>query len=190
MARKFNRYIILLVCVLALFLVALTMKSNEGFTSKNPLPTDADFESINGSSPTVTPTMQKIIDYIKSIPWSKTVSSINNLMFGVALIVADPGLDKITTLINSYSSRPTFGKALTDWNNLRKEKLTDSKLQSIIQSGPTESQATLTESGGFYKAYTYVFGEDSGTTPTGGDQSCKPEYKNVPGGTVETRCFD
>jgi hypothetical protein len=200
MPRKLDRQDIFIIGILLLALVMLFMTYREGFTSVNSIPTANDFTSINSSSPTISPTMQKMIDYIKGITWSTqlTDDNIKNSMFSLGFILSDPGLDKLSTLVNGYSSRPTFQQALTDWNNLRTNKLPDSKIQDIIQTGPTENPPSVTGNGMVYKIYTYIFGEDTSTNNAPQNQPltlyvpqpCTPSFKSIPGGAVDINCFN
>ena len=201
MPYKIDKYDIIIFAIIILCGFILTMRYREGFSNVNPLPTVNDFTSINSSTPTITPTMQKMIDYIKGITWSNqpTDDNIKNSMFSLGFILADPGLDKLSNLVTSYSTRPTFQQALTDWNNMRQNKLPDSKIQDIIQTGPTENPPNLTGNGMVYKIYTYVFGEDTPATPNNTSsnqpltlyipQPCVPSFKSIPGGTVDIHCF-
>lgn len=191
MVRKIIRNSIFVIAALLILLFAVNMSSREGFVSVNPLPTSDDFKSANTGSPT--PTLQKIISYIKSITWSTPVTDneINNLMFVLGLNLSDPGLDKTTNLINSYSTKPTFQQVLTDWNNLRTQKLPDSQIQSIIQTGPTENPPNITGNGMVYQIYTYVFGSSTQQPLTMYiPQPCSASFKSIPGGAVDIHCFN
>jgi len=201
---------------ICLVIISLLYFSNvrEGFVSVNPLPTQADFDSAKMDSTytkfagTLTPTMQKIHDYIQNLPWSTPPDSsmIARMTASSGMAIMPIPLSQVTDIINGYSTKPTFAKALTDFNNLRPSnmKLPDSTLQNLITNGKTDfNNFSLENTGPAYALYKYIFGDEPSSTPSTPTSSssqqpltmyipqpCSPSFKSIPGGAVDINCFN
>ncbi len=191
--------LILILIVLAIFLFVHMNSYVEGFTPVNPIPTYADLQSIGtissrGITGTPSPTMQKVIDFIKNYKWSRPlkpneefdiVSSINIIYFYVA------SYESLSNLIASYTTRPSFEQVVKDVNKLnKKDPIPDDTITNFIQNSQNSTNIS-TQSG--YAAYIYVFG-DASSGPTSSTTfvipPCKRTTRSIPGGYLETNCFD
>jgi hypothetical protein len=185
----------------------------EGFVSVNPLPTQADIDSAKLDSTytnfagTLTPTMQKIHDYIQNLPWATPQgdSMIARMTASCLMTIFPLSLSQVTDAINGYSTKPTFAKVVTDFNNLRppNNKFPDSQVQFIITNGKTQfNELEINLPAGLaYALYKYVFGDEPSSSPASTPipapsttvnipSPCHPGTRSIPGGYLETRCFN
>ena len=200
--------------VIALILGLLYFSNlREGFVSVNPLPTQADFDSAKMDATytnftgTLTPTMQKIYDYIQNLPWAtpKDSSMIARMTASSGMAIFPLPLSQVTDTINGYSTKPTFAKVVTDFNNLKSSntKFSDSQLQFIIANGKTQFNTLEPNlpAGVAYALYKYVFGDEPSSSPASAPipapsttvnipSPCHPGTRSIPGGYLETRCFN
>lgn len=212
---KRQDWIFLGVC-LVIFGLLYFLTIREGFVSVNPIPTQADFDSAKLDSTytkfagTLTPTMQKIHDYIQNLPWAtpKDDGMIARMTASSGMVIMPTPLSQVTDIINGYSTKPTFAKALSDFNNLRQgpNKFSDSQIQDIITNGKTEFNKLDLDNpaGPAYALYKYVFGDEPSSSPASPASApvpapsttvnipspCHPGTRSIPGGYLETRCFN
>uniref|UniRef100_A0A6C0EQS6 Uncharacterized protein n=1 Tax=viral metagenome TaxID=1070528 RepID=A0A6C0EQS6_9ZZZZ len=198
---KYQDHIIFLGISLVIISLLYFFNIREGFVSVNPIPTGDDCKSIgtvnvDGTiTGTPSPTMQKVIDFIKSYNWStplkpnqqnRIADSIESF-YGYSISYAD-----LNTLITGYTTRPTFEQFVKDGNKLLKQPRSDSNISAIIQN----PQASNNEM--FYAAYVYIFGSDSSPKSSSKQQPltmyipqpCSASFKSIPGGAVDIHCFD
>jgi len=197
---KRQSWIFLGIC---LVIISLLYFSNvrEGFVSVNPIPTVSDLMSIgtvnfDGTiTGTPSPTMQKVIDFIKNYKWNtplkpnqqNRIADSIGIFYNFGVSYAD-----LNTLITGYSTRPTFEQVVKDGNKLMKQPLSDSNISTMIQNAPT---STDLDTQIFYAAYVYIFGADR--SPSSQQplaiyipQPCSPSFKRIPGGALDINCFN
>ena len=204
---KRQDWIFLGVC-LVIFGLLYFLTIREGFVSVNPLPTQADLDSFKYSSTsqtyvgTPTPTLQKILDFGKNLPW-KSGTSDNDIVINTMNAI-NGGFNTIPTIANKYTTRPSFQQVI---NDLSKENPNNDFFKNgiVIQNGPTDNQITPYSPGAWYAIYKYVFGDEPSSSPASSPASapvpapsttvnipspCHPGTRSIPGGYLETRCFN
>ena len=185
--------LILILIVLAIFLFVHMNSYVEGFTSVNPFPTDADLQSM-GTNQTLSPTMQKVIDFIKNYKWNTALKPNQEFLIAGSITIfywfTATSYESLSNLIASYTTRPSFEQVVKDVNKLIKQPLPDDTITKIIQNSQNSTDMDMQS---LYAAYIYVFG-DASSGPTSSTTfvipPCKRTTRSIPGGYLETNCFD
>jgi hypothetical protein len=196
---------------LSLVIISLLYFSNirEGFVSVNPIPTLDDHNSIGSVNPdgtiTGTPnsTMQKVIDFIKNYKWNTPLkpNQENRIADMISFFYAfGISYENLNTLVNGYTTKPTFQQFANDVNKLSKKPLPDSVISNIIQNSQMSSELFLEV---YYAVYNYIFGDQPSSTTSNSKSSstqqpltmyipqpCSPSFKSIPGGAVDINCFN
>lgn len=190
-----NEWILILV-VVAIFLFVHMSSYMEGFTSLNPIPAPGDVKSIgtvnvDGTiTGTPSPTMQKVIDFIKNYKWNTPLkpNQENRIADSIGMFYGfGVSHDNLNTLVAGYTTRPSFEQVVKDANKLMKNPMPDDAIANIIQNSQTSNEM-------FYAAYIYIFG-DTNSAPASSTtvtipSPCKKGTRSIPGGYLETKCFD
>lgn len=194
-----NEWILILV-VVAIFLFVHMSSYMEGFTSLNPIPAPGDVKSIgtvnvDGTiTGTPSPTMQKVIDFIKNYKWNTPLkpNQENRIADSIGIFYGfGVSHDNLNTLVAGYTTRPSFEQVVKDANKLMKNPMPDDAIANIIQNSQTSNDLFVEM---LYAAYIYIFG-DSSSGPTSSTtvvipSPCKRATRSIPGGYLETNCFD
>lgn len=194
-----NEWILILI-VLAIFLFVHMTSYMEGFTSVNPIPAPGDLQSIgtlnvDGTiTGTPSPTMQKVIDFIKNYKWNTPLkpNQENRIADSIRMFYGfGVRYDNLNTLVAGYTSRPSFEQLVKDANKLMKQPLPDDNITNITQSPQTSNELFVEM---VYAAYIYIFGDASSgpasSTTVTIPSPCKKGTRSIPGGYLETKCFD
>jgi len=141
---------------------------------------------------TISSSIQKVLDFGKTLKWKvgSTDDEINLMTIqGVGMVVEE---EPIVPLISNYTTKPTFDAFAKDVAALypRSPFSNDTSLKNIITNGPFDTSITAFSPGSFYSIYKYIFGEDSSPKPPSDPSPCRTKTTSIPGGYVETRCFD
>jgi hypothetical protein len=172
----------------------------EGFTSVNPIPAPGDIDSTGALNAdgtftkTPSPPMQKVINFIKNYKWNTPLepNQENRLADSIRLFYAfNVSHDKLNTLVAGYTTRPSFEQVVKDANKLMKNPMSDNAIANIIQNSQTSNNLSIEM---VYAAYIYIFGDTSSAPATSTTVTipspCKKGTRSIPGGYVETKCFD
>jgi hypothetical protein len=204
---KYRDHIIFLGLSLVVISLLYFFTTREGFASINPLPTLDDWKSMKGTNVdgsligTPSPTMQKVISFIKNYKWNKPLQPNQENNIAISLIMfAELGLtsyDDFTKTINGYVNKPTFEQVVKDVNNLLKTPFPDSVITTVT-TNPQTSNDFWTEV--FYASYKYIFGDEPSSAPSSSSkqqpltmyipQPCSASFKSIPGGAVDIQCFN
>jgi len=195
------------------------MYYREGFTGKNPLPVDSDLEKLAarpitnfrgaGKLPTIalTPTVQKILDYAKTLNYDKQISGPfrenPEEQIYYFLIPENAKLFKsLRELVSNYDTKPSYDKFISDVVPVLNTAgfNADSILEKAKQ--PKTGAVGISISDGLHAIYDYIFEEGFSvessyrpppkfdyTSPKKSGTKCTPRYSQIPGGTDEVKCF-
>lgn len=185
---------ILIILVVIAFLILFNSSNRENFTSLNPIITQADYDSLlNNRTPTANAT-------ILTNWWNK-----NTTMSIYDLPAFAYNLQHYGTIVPSLSGPPNVDdflrQIITTLDNGNQDQL--EVVYNDYKAGLNSSTSWFSNA-----IYTYYFGTAppappappapsiSGNTsstivpPKKSTSPCYPEFKSIPGGTMEFRCFN
>ena len=219
MKRKYWNYLFLAVVLLLVFYLSIY---RESFTGKNPLPSDFDLEEFAARPfrkrdsnlmvkvKPLTPTVQKILDYAKTLNYDKEfigpgMKENPEEQIYYFLIPSNAELFKeIKELVYNYKTKPYYDTFVDDISPIIHKYMPGLNEKYFLESAKSPKTGAIGReiSDMVHAAYDYIFEEGFSvessfrpppsfdyTSPNKSGTKCTPHYSQIPGGTDEVKCF-